>query len=107
MPAIPSGTLACPDTGVGPRLAAKLADMIPGAVAVTVGFTDPATKWPHAYARASTATGRPVRLSPIARRVVALWIVRAHPDADWTLPHTLHLADGRLAARTDTVARGR
>ncbi|MFF2955885.1 transcriptional regulator [Kitasatospora sp. NPDC057965] len=105
MPAIPSGTLACPPTGAGPRLAAKLADMIPGA-AVTVDFTDPATQWPHAYARATDAAGRPVRLGPVARRVVARWIVRAHPDIDWTRPHTLYLADGRLAVRTNDAGRG-
>ncbi|MFF4927133.1 transcriptional regulator [Kitasatospora sp. NPDC001261] len=107
MPAVPSGTLACPDTDARPRLAARLADMIPGAAAVIVGITDPMTQWPHAYARATDATGRPIRLSPVARRVVARWIVRAHPDADWTRPHLLDLADGQLAVRTDSPVRGR
>ncbi|MFE4479517.1 MULTISPECIES: hypothetical protein [Streptomycetaceae] len=107
MPATPSGTLAGPDTDARPRLAARLADMIPGAAAVTVGFTDPVTQWPHAYARATDAAGRPIRLSPVARRIVARWIVRAHPDADWTRPHLLDLADGQLAVRTDSPVRGR
>ncbi|MFE4359912.1 transcriptional regulator [Kitasatospora sp. NPDC056800] len=107
MPAAPSGTLACPNADARPRLAAKLADMIPGAAAVTVGFTDPVTQWPHAYARATDAAGRPIRLSPVARRIVARWIVRAHPDADWTRPHLLDLADGQLAVRTDSPVRGR
>ncbi|MET8540977.1 transcriptional regulator [Kitasatospora sp. NPDC004799] len=97
MPAIPSGTLASPNSGVRPRLAAKLADMIPGAAVVAVGFTDPVTQWPHAYARAADAAGRPVQLSPVGRRVVARWVVRAYPDADWTRPHVLDLTTGQLA----------
>ncbi|MEE1825346.1 transcriptional regulator [Streptomyces sp. BE20] len=107
MPAIPSGTLACPPTDAGPRLAAKLADMVPGAAAVIVGFTDPATQWPHAYARATDAVGRPVRLSPVARRVVARWVLRAHPAADWTRPHILDLTTGQLTAANHAPVRGR
>ncbi|MFG2918335.1 transcriptional regulator [Kitasatospora sp. NPDC048298] len=107
MPAIPSGTPTCPAPDTRPRLAAKLTDMIPGAAKVAVGFTDPVTQWPHAYARAADAAGRPVRLSPVARRVVARWVVRAYPDADWTRLYILDLTTGQLTAADRTPVRGR
>ncbi|MFD7902943.1 transcriptional regulator [Kitasatospora sp. NPDC059747] len=107
MHTLPGETPACPDTGRRRRLALQLAHMIPGAVAVAVSFKDPATQWPRAYARATDAAGRPLRLSLVVRRVAAQWIVRAHPNADWSRPHTLDLTTGQLAVAACPAVRGR
>ncbi|MEV0536780.1 transcriptional regulator [Kitasatospora sp. NPDC050463] len=93
---MPSGTLACPETGRHRRLAVQLRGMIPGATAIRVSLNDPAAQWPHPYARATNADGTPIRLSRIKAGIAARWVLRTWPDADWTRPHTLDLATGQL-----------
>ncbi|MFB7618887.1 transcriptional regulator [Kitasatospora sp. NPDC056181] len=104
---MPSGTLACPETGRHRRLAVQLSGMIPGAVTIRVSLNDPAAQWPHPYARATAADGKPIRVSRIKAGVAARWVLRTWPDADWTRPHTLDLSNGRLTAGTGAAVRSR
>ncbi|WP_432061514.1 transcriptional regulator [Streptomyces sp. S1] len=108
MLAMPSGTLACPDAGRQHRLAVQLADMIPGAVAIRVGFDDPKQKWPHPHAVVKDEAGKTMEVSRTTTSIAARWILRVWPEADWTRPHTFHLADTTLT-RSDptTVGWGR
>lgn len=107
MLATPSGTLACPDTARQHRLAAQLADMIPGAVTIRVSLTDPKQAWPHPHAIAKDAAGESLALSRTTVRVAARWILRVWPDADWTRPHTFDLATATLTLSDLTAGRGR
>ncbi|MDI3408929.1 transcriptional regulator [Streptomyces cavernicola] len=106
MLAMPSVTLACPDTGRQNRLAAQLADMIPGAATIRVSFSDPTQTWPHLHAIAKDEAGKTMELSRTTARVAGRWILRVWPDADWTRPHTFDLVDASLT-RSDLVAAGR
>jgi hypothetical protein len=106
MPATPSGSPACPDADRPRRLAAQLADMIPGAATIRVSLTDPTQTWPHPHAVARDAVGQRIELSRATAKIAARWIIRVWPDADWTRPHTLDLATGTLT-RSDLVAAGR
>ncbi|MEU0403319.1 transcriptional regulator [Streptomyces sp. NPDC006197] len=106
MLAMPSGTLACPDVDRQRRLAAQLADMIPGAATIRVGLDDPKQKWPHPHAIVKDEAGKTVEPSRTAIRVAARWILRAWPEADWTRPHTFDLAHATLT-RSDPIAAGR
>ncbi|QHY98893.1 hypothetical protein SSPS47_27685 [Streptomyces sp. S4.7] len=102
MLAMPSGTPACPDTDRQRRLAAQLADMIPGAATVRVSLNDPKEAWPHPHA---IVKDEPLELGPTTARVAARWILRAWPEADWTRPHTFDVAAATLT-RSDLVAAG-
>ncbi|MGW0823739.1 transcriptional regulator [Streptomyces sp. NPDC002845] len=106
MLATPSGTPACPDTARQHRLAAQLADMIPGATTIRVSLTDPKQAWPHPHAIAKDAVGEPIELSRTTARVAARWVLRVWPDADWTRPHTFDLAAATLT-RSDLAAASR
>lgn len=106
MPATPNGSPACPDTDRPRRLAAQLADMIPGAATLRVSLIAPLETWPHPHAVAKDAAGQPVELSRTTAKVAARWIMRVWPDADWTQPHTLDLTTATLI-RNDLVAAGR
>ncbi|MFD7070634.1 transcriptional regulator [Streptomyces sp. NPDC059913] len=108
MLAMPSGTLACPDTGRQHRLAAQLADMIPGAAIIRVSLTDPAQPWPHPHAIVKDEAGETVELSRTASKTAARWILRTWPETDWTRPHIFDLVDATLT-RSDLAAarRGR
>lgn len=106
MLAMPSGTLACPDTGRRHRLAAQLADMIPGAATIRVSLNDPKQAWPHPHAIVKDEAGETMELSRKTARVAARWILRVWPDVDWTRPHTFDLADTTLTSR-DLAAAGR
>ncbi|MEU2801340.1 transcriptional regulator [Streptomyces sp. NPDC007117] len=103
MPAMPSGTPACPDTSRRHRLAAQLADMIPGAATIRVSLTDPAQVWPHPHTIVQDEAGRSMELGRTTSSVAARWILRV-----WTRPHTFRLADATLS-RSDSIAaeRGR
>ncbi|MGC4998510.1 transcriptional regulator [Streptomyces sp. DT195] len=103
MLAMPSGNSACPDTGRQRRLAVQLADMIPGAATIRVGFTDPRQRWPHLYAVVKDEAGETLEVGRTTARVAGR---RVWPEADWTRPHILHLADATLI-RSDLVAAGR
>ncbi|WP_328509598.1 transcriptional regulator [Streptomyces mirabilis] len=108
MLAMPSGTLACPDTARQHRLAAQLADMIPGAATIRVSLTDPKEAWPHPHTIAKDAAGEAIELNRTTARVVARWVLRVWPDADWSRPHIFDLAAATLT-RSDlgTAGRGR
>ncbi|OLZ72838.1 transcriptional regulator [Streptomyces sp. IMTB 2501] len=106
MLAMPSGTPACPDTGRRHRLAAQLADMIPGAATVRVSLTDPKQAWPHPHAIVNDEAGETMQLDRTTTRVAARWILRVWPHADWTRPHTFDLAGATLTG-SDLAAAGR
>jgi hypothetical protein len=89
------------------RLTAQFADMIPGASTIRVGAFDPVTSHPRPYVSASDVAGGPVALSRTTAKIVARWVRRAWPDADWTRAHVLHLATATLAPVTSDEARGR
>ncbi|MFE1820797.1 transcriptional regulator [Streptomyces anulatus] len=92
MPAMPSGTPACPDTGRRHRPAAQLADMIPGAATIRVSLSDPKHLWPHPHTVVKDERGETVGLGRTTSRVAARWILRVWPDADWTRSHIFDLA---------------
>jgi hypothetical protein len=102
----PNGTSACPDSDRPHRLAAQLADMIPGAATIRVSLTDPHHTWPHPHANARNTAGEQIELSRTTARVAALWILRVWPEADWTMPHVFNLADAILT-RSDLLRAGR
>ncbi|MGW2657379.1 transcriptional regulator [Streptomyces sp. NPDC001478] len=108
MLAMPSGTPACPDTDRQHRLAAQLADMIPGAATIKVSLNEPTRAWPHPHATVKTSTGKFVALTPTTSRIAARWILRVWPEADWTQPQVFDVATATLT-RSDLVAarRGR
>ncbi|MFJ5875339.1 transcriptional regulator [Streptomyces sp. NPDC093088] len=106
MLAMPSGTLVCPDAGRQRRLAAQLADMIPGAATIKFSFTDPKQTWPHLYAVVKDEAGKIMEVSRTTTSIVARWILRVWPEADWTRPHTFHLA-GATLIRSDLITAGR
>ncbi|MFD6347776.1 transcriptional regulator [Streptomyces roseolus] len=105
MLAMPSGTLTCPDTDRQHRLAAQLADMIPGAATIRVSLNDPRQRWPHLHAIVKDEAGKVMEPNRTTLRVAARWILRAWPEAEWTRPHTFDLADATLTRR-DLVAAG-
>ncbi|MYV68267.1 transcriptional regulator [Streptomyces sp. SID2131] len=106
MLAMPSGTSTCPDAGRQHRLAVQLADMIPGAVAIRVGFDDPKQKWPHLHDVIKDEAGKAMEVSRTTTRIAARWILWVWPEADWTRPHTFHLTHATLT-RSDLIAIGR
>ncbi|MFE3881890.1 transcriptional regulator [Streptomyces lydicus] len=106
MLAMPSGTPACPEDDRQHRLAAQLADMIPGAATIRVSLSDPRHAWPHPHAIVKDAAGERLELGRTTARVAARWILRVWPEADWTWPHIFDLADATLT-RSDAVAADR
>ncbi|MEY9846346.1 hypothetical protein ABH940_003433 [Streptacidiphilus sp. BW17] len=106
MHAMPSGTSGCPDADRQRRLAARLADVIPGAVTIRVSLDGPAQAWPHPHAVVKDEAGQTMELGRTTARVVARWILRVWPEADWNRPHTFDLADATLT-RSDLIAAGR
>ncbi|MGW8889373.1 transcriptional regulator [Streptomyces sp. NPDC055749] len=106
MLAMPSGTLTCPDTNRQRRLAAQLADMIPGAATIRVSLNDPKQAWPYPHAIVKDEAGRTMELGRAAARIAARWILRVWPEADWNRPHTFDLARATLT-RSDLMAAGR
>jgi hypothetical protein len=106
MPATRSGSPACPDKDGQRRLAARLADMIPGAATIRVSLTDPRATWPHPHAIVRGATGRRVELSPVTSTTVARWIQRAWPETDWDQAPVLDLATATIGPNDTPDARG-
>lgn len=105
------GSPACPEvpeTDRAHRLAAQLADMIPGAATARVSLTEPGSAWPHPYTVARDADGNRLELSRTTRSTAARWVMRVWPDVDWSEPHTLDLATAtlRLTGRS-SAERGR
>jgi hypothetical protein len=105
------GSPACPETPKSDRahrLAAQLADMIPGAATIRVSLNEPGAVWPHPYTVARDAEGRRLELSRTASNTAARWVMRVWPDVDWSEPHTLDLATATLAPAARSAAeRGR
>ncbi|WP_411073632.1 transcriptional regulator [Streptomyces sp. cmx-4-7] len=106
MLAMPSGTLACPDTDRQHRLAAQLAAMIPGAATIRVSLNDPKQRWPHLHATVTDEAGKTLEPNRTTVRVAARWILRVWPVANWDRPHVFDLSDATLT-RSDLVAVGR
>ncbi|MFE9826442.1 transcriptional regulator [Streptomyces sp. NPDC005791] len=106
MLAMPSGIPACPDTDRQHRLAAQLADMIPGAATIRVSLTDPQQTWPHPHAIVKDEAGETMELVRTAARAAARWILRVWPKVDWTRPHTFDLATAVLT-RSDLISADR
>lgn len=108
MLATPSVNPACPDTRRQHRLAAQLAEMIPGAATIRVSLTDPSRAWSHPRAAVRDAGGKALEVSRTTATVAARWILRVWPEVDWMRPHTFCLTDATLT-RSDLVAaeRGR
>lgn len=107
MLAMPSGIPACPDNDRQRRLAVQLADMIPGAITIRVSLTDPKRAWPHPHVIAKDKAGETIELSRTTVWITARWIMRVWPDADWTQPHTLDLANATLRGGIAATGRGR
>ncbi|MES9501584.1 transcriptional regulator [Streptomyces albidoflavus] len=108
MLATPSVNPACPDTRRQHRLAAQLAEMIPGAATIRVSLTDPTQTWPHLHAVVKDEAGRTLELGRPTARGAESWILGVWPEVDWMRPHTFCLADATLTP-SDLVAaeRGR
>ncbi|WP_432167013.1 transcriptional regulator [Streptomyces sp. bgisy031] len=106
MLATPSGSPACPDDGRPRRLAAQLADMIPGAATIRVSLMDPAQTWPHLNAIVKDEAGRTMELGRPTARIAARWILRVWPEVDWMRPYIFCLTDATLT-RSDLVAADR
>jgi hypothetical protein len=106
MPAMPSGTPACPEADRQHRLAIQLADMIPGAATIRVSLNDPKQAWPYPHAIVKDEAGKTMELGRITERVAARWILRVWSEAEWNRPHTFDLASATLT-RSDQVAAGR
>ena len=95
--ATPSETPACPDTERQHRLAAQLADMIPGAATIRVSLNDPDHTWPPIHAVAKDGSGKTIELGRTTARTAGRWIMRAWPNADWEQPHTFDLTSVTLS----------
>ncbi|MFI0942802.1 transcriptional regulator [Streptomyces sp. NPDC021020] len=102
------GTPACPERGRARRLAAQLADMIPGAATIRVSLTEPGSVWPQPYTVAKDALGHRLELNRTTSSTAARWVMRVWPEEDWSEPHTLDLATAELTAGARSAAeRGR
>ena len=99
MPAMPSGTLACPDAEPRHRLAAQLSTMIPGAATVYGLPERPRARVaPSPRHRHRRGGGAPSTLNRTASRTAARWMMRVWPDLDWNRPRILDLATATLTA---------
>ncbi|MFI0721916.1 transcriptional regulator [Streptomyces sp. NPDC021224] len=102
------GTPACPETDRARRLAAQLADMIPGAATIRVSLTEPSSVWPHPRTVARDEGGNRLDLSRTTSSTAARWVMRVWPEADWTCPHTFDLVTATLTSCDPVAAhRGR
>ncbi|GHI94207.1 hypothetical protein TPA0905_36780 [Streptomyces olivaceus] len=100
------GSLACLDTARQQRLAAQLADMIPGAATIRVSLNDPRQSWPHPHLIARDAAGKTIDLNRTTSRVAARWILRVWPALDWNRAHIFNL-DTAALTRSDLAAARR
>ncbi|WP_416484265.1 transcriptional regulator [Streptomyces sp. CL12] len=89
------------------RLAAQLADMIPGVATIRVSLNDPRQSWPHSHAIAKDATGQIIDLNRTTAKVAARWILRVWPALDWSRAHTFDLAAATLTRSDFAAGRGR
>jgi hypothetical protein len=98
MPAMQSGTFACPGTDRQRRLAHQLAELIPGSATVLVNLRDPQMAWPCPHASAQDAAAREVQVNRTTAKVAARWILRTYPEADWTEAHLFNFATATLTS---------
>ncbi|MEV1026636.1 hypothetical protein [Streptomyces sp. NPDC050264] len=83
--------------------------MVPGARTIRVSQREPGQTWPSPYARAYDRCGQLITISRAQGRTAARWIIRTHPEADWSRAHDLDLTTGSLhvaRAAAFTVAEG-
>ncbi|WP_432198955.1 hypothetical protein [Streptomyces sp. bgisy027] len=78
------------------RLAALLADMVPGARVIRVSQHQPSQTWPSPYSRAYDRRGQPIPLNRPQCVAAARWVIRAFPEADWDEAYDLDLTTGTL-----------
>lgn len=106
MLAMPSETLACPDTGRQHRLAAQLPNLIPGVATTRVGLGDPINAGPHPYAIVRDGAEETAELDRTTVRGAARWILRVSSEVDRRRrPQIFDLASTSLT-RSDLVAFG-
>ncbi|GAA2273384.1 hypothetical protein GCM10010368_48470 [Streptomyces roseiscleroticus] len=86
------------------RLAASLADMVPGARTIRVSQRQPDRTWPSPYARAYDARGAAIALNRARALTAARWVMRAHPEVNWNRAHDLDLATGVLRPAIEAYA---
>ncbi|WP_262371491.1 hypothetical protein [Streptomyces sp. WAC01526] len=86
------------------RLAALIADMVPGARALRVSQREPGRSWPSPYARAYDAQGQHVALNRAQGMTAARWVIRAHPEVIWDEAYDLDLTTGALRPAADAYA---
>ncbi|MGW2169228.1 transcriptional regulator [Streptomyces sp. NPDC001705] len=101
------GSLACLDRARQQRLAAQLADMIPGVATIHASLNDPRQSWPHPHLIAKDSAGQTIDLNRTTARVAARWILRVWPALDWNRPHTFDLATATLTRSDLAAGRGR
>ncbi|WP_257134323.1 hypothetical protein [Streptomyces sp. st77] len=91
------------------RLAALLADIVPGARIIRVSQREPGRTWPSPHARAYDAQGSLVALNRARGLTAARWVMRTHPEANWSEAYDLDLATGvlRPAVEAYAIADGR
>ncbi|WP_369251089.1 hypothetical protein [Streptomyces sp. R41] len=90
------------------RLAALLADMVPGTRTIRVSQYEPGQTWPSPYARAYDARGRLIPINRAQRLTAARWVIRAHPEVYWEEAYDLNITTGilRPAAEAYSAAGG-
>ncbi|MFE0256876.1 hypothetical protein [Streptomyces sp. NPDC059010] len=86
------------------RLAALLADMVPGARVIRVSQHQPSQTWPSPYTRAYDERGQPIPLNRTQRGATARWVIRAFPEANWGEAHDLDLTTGTLRPTANACA---
>ncbi|WP_405852487.1 hypothetical protein OG361_07120 [Streptomyces sp. NBC_00090] len=91
------------------RLATLLADIVPGARTIRVSQREPGRTWPSPHARAYDVRGSVVALNRTQGLTAARWVMRTHPEANWSEAYDLDLATGvlRPAAGAYAIADGR
>ncbi|GFE17917.1 hypothetical protein Sgleb_59640 [Streptomyces glebosus] len=106
-PAVQSAKAVEPTAGTHRhRLAALIADMIPGARTLRVSQREPGRSWPSPYARAYDAQGQLIALNRPQGMTAARWVIRAHPDVTWEEAYDLDLATGTLRPAGAYAATG-
>ncbi|MEU8913175.1 hypothetical protein [Streptomyces nigrescens] len=104
-PAVQSAKAVEPTAGTHQhRLAALIADMVPGARTLRVSQREPGRSWPSPYARAYDAQGQHIALNRAQGMTAARWVIRAHPEVIWDEAYDLDLTTGALRPVADAYA---
>ncbi|MEU8687694.1 hypothetical protein [Streptomyces sp. NPDC048665] len=86
------------------RLAARLADMVPGASIIRVSQRGPGQTWPSPYSRAYDEQGRLITLNRAQGLTAARWVIRANSDVNWDEAYLLDLTTGVLRPAAESYA---